>query len=171
MPYFLPSQHSVTDRLNISAQFLRLKKPVPRSPSMRHHATEQRFARTPGNARVRHMPFFRRPHPLLAWTLCLGVLLSLHFCGLHHGQAGGLALSGLQAAFCSASGSGPGDMGVAEEEADSWRCPLCQTPVLSDTSQNAGWRLSTARRAPLVARRLGKKTSRRRWPMKHPRAP
>ncbi|MBD7975980.1 DUF2946 family protein [Serpens gallinarum] len=117
------------------------------------------------------MPFFRHPHPLLAWTLCVGVLLSLHFCGLHHGQASGLALSGLKTAFCTASGAGPSDGRMADEGADDWRCPLCQTPALSDTGQNAGWRLPTARRAPVIARRLGKRSPRRRWPMKHPRAP
>lgn len=56
----------------------------------------------------------RRPHPLLLWTLCLSVLLSLHLCGLRHGQSSALALSGLAGGFCS-SDSARFDASPAED--------------------------------------------------------
>lgn len=114
---------------------------------------------------------FPRHRPLLAWTLCLGVLLSAHLCGLQHGQASGLTLSGLGAAFCSPSGATLGDGGPADVESpSSLSCPLCQSPGISNAALLVAG-LPAARRAPGAARRSDGQAPRRRWPRANPRAP
>lgn len=65
--------------------------------------------------------------PLPSWLLCLAVLLGVQFCALQHGQAGGLALSGLQGGYCSADRSGFAPFAVERGGPDGeWSCPLCQ---------------------------------------------
>ncbi|WP_051231511.1 hypothetical protein [Stutzerimonas azotifigens] len=66
-----------------------------------------------------------------AWLLSLGLLLGLLACGLHHGQAAGLALSGLtDGGFCSHSlSTGPAvELASPMAEVSSLHaCPLCSS--------------------------------------------
>src|SRR5690606_12270406 len=82
------------------------------------------------------MTVTRRHSPLSLWTLCLAVLLGAHLCGLHHGQASGLALSGLQGGYCSVDPAGFAPVPIEQAEPDGeWSCPLCQNPATTD----GGW--------------------------------
>lgn len=113
----------------------------------------------------------RRPHPLLLWTLCLSVLLSLHLCGLRHGQSSALALSGLAGGFCSSDSAGF-DASPAEdaEPLGDWSCPLCQNPGASDGGWNADGPMLAGTGLLLLAGRAVRR-SRRRYTLACSRAP
>ncbi|MBB4820002.1 hypothetical protein HNP29_003395 [Pseudomonas alcaligenes] len=72
----------------------------------------------------------RHDRSLIAWMLYACVLFNLLACGIHHGQALGLELSGLGGAFCSATGSdGPsvdGDLSgsLAQLSSLGFSCPM-----------------------------------------------
>ena len=113
----------------------------------------------------------RRHHPLLNWTLCLVVLLGLQLCALQHGQASGLALSGLDGAYCSGADAGFAPFAVEEgKPAGDWQCPLCQTPATTDH----GWPLDAWLRPdsrPLALARRQTRRAPRRYALACPRAP
>ncbi|WP_271411340.1 DUF2946 family protein [Pseudomonas sp. Q1-7] len=77
----------------------------------------------------------RQDRSLIAWMLYACVLFNLVACGLHHGQAMGLELSGLGGVFCSTDSFGPSldsDPGGSNSSAFSFafQCPVCGTVVL-----------------------------------------
>ena len=113
----------------------------------------------------------RRHSILLNWTLCLAVLLSLQLCALRHGQSGGLALSGLDGAYCSGSQAGFAPFSVEPgEPSGEWQCPLCQSSASSDN----GWPLDAWLRragASLSPDRRQARRARRRFALACPRAP
>lgn len=73
--------------------------------------------------------------PLIVWTLYACVLFNLLSCAIAHGQMSALALSGVDGAFCSQSGSSPVDTGKDLSSIDtSWMtgqagCLICGAAV------------------------------------------
>ncbi|HLT03389.1 MAG TPA: hypothetical protein VK019_00325 [Pseudomonas sp.] len=105
------------------------------------------------------MTVTRRHSPLSLWTLCLAVLLGAHLCGLHHGQASGLALSGLQGGYCSVDPAGFAPVPIEQAEPDGeWSCPLCQSPATTD----GGWPPALGVRGEPGMMLPGRRSARRR---------
>lgn len=112
-----------------------------------------------------------RHSPALLWALSLLVVLGVQLCGLHHGQASGLALSGLRGGYCSVEPAGFAPFAIDLARADDeWRCPLCQTPA----SLGAGWSAEPWLRNDRLPARPGRprlRCQRRRERPSWPRAP
>lgn len=92
----------------------------------------------------RSMKLISRHRALTTWTLYCSLLLGLFACGLHHGQASGLALSGLGGGFCSLVGdNGPsidlGDASHGGSAVQAMDCPLCSSFGASVAVNTAGW--------------------------------
>ncbi|QEY62621.1 DUF2946 domain-containing protein [Metapseudomonas lalkuanensis] len=123
------------------------------------------------------MKFARQDRLLIAWMLYACVLLNLFACGLHHGQATGLELSGLGGSFCSGdSASGPaldGDLGgsAAIGWSGLFKCPLCTGIILGAVAVVLLSWLLGAGRAPFLPRAGGDQhPPRHAWPSANPRA-
>ncbi|MBD2838812.1 DUF2946 domain-containing protein [Pseudomonas sp. JM0905a] len=123
------------------------------------------------------MKFARQDRSLIAWMLYACVLFNLFACGLHHGQAMGLELSGIGGQFCSgdsASGSAPdGDLGgsVVSGWSGIFKCPLCTGVILGAIAMVLLSWLLGAGRAPLLSRAGGDQhPPRHAWPSANPRA-
>jgi hypothetical protein len=123
------------------------------------------------------MNLARHDRTLIAWTLYTCVLFALFTCGIHHGQMSGLALSGLDSAFCSESRYGAtshdlGD-GLHNAQFDAMSCPLCSSsglavalgsaPLLAALPADAS---SALLEQPNPAQPLPRET----WPSLNPRA-
>jgi hypothetical protein len=124
------------------------------------------------------MKFARHDRSLIAWMLYACVLFNLFACGLHHGQAMGLELSGIGGQFCSGdSANGPaldGDLGggTASGWSAVFKCPLCAGAMLGAVAVVLLSWLLGAGRAPLLPRAGGDlHPPRHAWPPANPRAP
>jgi hypothetical protein len=75
--------------------------------------------------------------------LLLSILLGLFACGLHHGQMGGLSLSGLDSAFCStdadASAGTTSDKSPTQAMFMPLGCPLCSSGSLAAPLNTFTW--------------------------------
>jgi hypothetical protein len=76
------------------------------------------------------MKAVRHNRPLIAWTLYVCVLVNLLACGIAHGQAMGLRLSGIDGMSCSLSqagawSDGSGKSSTAEGLLATFKCPVC----------------------------------------------
>ncbi|WP_280354688.1 DUF2946 domain-containing protein [Pseudomonas sp. BN414] len=121
---------------------------------------------------------FRRNRSLIAWMLYACVLFNLFACGLHHGKAMGLELSGLGGAFCSgASNAGPSlDGDLDGSAASGWsgifKCPLCGTiPLAMAALFVLAWLLGVRDARPITFEPRQKTSPRHTWPSANPRAP
>ncbi|MBC3955208.1 MULTISPECIES: DUF2946 family protein [Pseudomonas] len=125
------------------------------------------------------MKMTRDDKSLIAWTLYASVLLSLFFCGLHHGQMGGLALSGLNGGYCAMDSSG--SLGLDSSESDQKQnalpqlsCPVCSSVTVLTASQTADWMLNLAPAtsvSPITVRSWAQPPPRYLWPSVSPRSP
>ncbi len=123
------------------------------------------------------MKFARQDRSLIAWMLYACVLFNLFACGLHHGQAMGLELSGIGGQFCSSdSASGPALVDALGGSASGdwsgiFKCPLCSGVILGAVdAMLLSWLLGVGR-APFLPRPGGdQRPPRHAWPSANPRA-
>ena len=125
------------------------------------------------------MKIARNDRSLIAWMLYASVLFSLVACGIHHGQMGGLSLSGLNAGFCSVSNDhGPyidaGDShDPAPHLASQLSCPLCSSFAVAVAINTLAWALGYVPGGavtPTIVRSLAQPPPRYVWPALNPRA-
>lgn len=124
------------------------------------------------------MKITRHLCPLTAWTLYASVLLSLFVCGIHHGQMGALALSGLQGGYCAMDsehghGLDSSPAGPAQPAMVQFDCPLCSSGGIALAINSTGWSLEHSALqapAPIVVPRHARPPPRERWPSLNPRA-
>ncbi|MFZ6047551.1 DUF2946 domain-containing protein [Pseudomonas sp. CR3202] len=124
------------------------------------------------------MKIARQDRSLIAWMLYACVLLNLFACGLHHGQAMGLQLSGLGGQFCAiGSDGGPaldGDLGgvMPGGWSGTFSCPLCASITLSIAVLfGLAWLLRPGQSPRFVREVRAKAPPRHNWPPANPRAP
>lgn len=122
------------------------------------------------------MTLTRDHRTLIAWALYTSLLLSLFVCGLHHGQASGLSLSGLQGGFC-AEGSGIAAVDLGEgspqHQADTFACPLCSSFGLAVALNSHAWAAGfppAISGAPSQPQHWAQPPPRYLWPSLNPRA-
>lgn len=122
------------------------------------------------------MTLTRDHRTLIAWALYTSLLLSLFACGLHHGQASGLRLSGLQGGFC-AEGSNVAAVdlgeGSAHQQADGLSCPLCSSFGAAVALHSHTWALDfppAVASAPSAPNHWAQPPPRHLWPSLNPRA-
>lgn len=115
----------------------------------------------------------RKKRASVVWLLYASLLLASIVCAVGHGQMAGLALSGLDGAFCSSGGEGgqTGDMAdLAGLHSSGFECVLCAS--FSAQLLAALFGLSLVLKVvstwPRVADRL---CFCHVWPPGHPRAP
>ncbi|MDH4569918.1 DUF2946 domain-containing protein [Pseudomonas sp. BN414] len=123
------------------------------------------------------MKIARPDRSLIAWMLYVCVLFNLFACGLHHGQAMGLELSGLGGAFCSGqSNADPGlDGNLGGSAASGWsgvfKCPLCGTiPLAMAALFTLLWLLGVRDARPSTFETRRNAPPRYLWPSANPRA-
>ncbi|WP_437883955.1 DUF2946 family protein [Pseudomonas sp. LRF_L74] len=121
------------------------------------------------------MKIARHPRSLIAWTLYASVLFSLFVCGIHHGQMGGLALSGLEGGYCGLdSESGHGFAGTDSDPQAAVQLDCSLGSSCSALASNAmHWSLGdrpAGALAPIVARSWAQPPPRYLWPSLNPRA-
>jgi hypothetical protein len=122
------------------------------------------------------MTLTRNHRTLIAWALYTSLLLSLFVCGLHHGQASGLSLSGLQGGFCAEGSSVAAldlDEGSAHQQADSLSCPLCSSFGLAVALNSQTWAADfppALGGAPSQPQHWAQPPPRHLWPSLNPRA-
>lgn len=117
----------------------------------------------------------RHHRPLIVWTLYLCVLANLLACGITHGQAMGLRLSGIDGMSCALSQTvkqtDDGKASVSEGLLSTFKCPVCAgaaflvLPLLV-----LGWLLRPARRFTLPRDLSPRLAPRDLWPTANPRA-
>lgn len=118
----------------------------------------------------------RQDRSLIAWMLYACVLFNLFACGLHHGQAMGLELSGLGGAFCATDSTGfalDGDLGgsTASAFSSALKCPVCGTVILGIAALFVlAWLLGVRDARPPVLESRRKAPPRYLWPSANPRA-
>lgn len=118
----------------------------------------------------------RQDRSLIAWMLYACVLFNLFACGLHHGQAMGLELSGLGGTFCSTGSSGPlldGDLGASSTSgySSAFKCPTCGTTLLGIAALFVlAWLLGVRDARPKLLEPRLKAPPRYLWPAANPRA-
>ncbi|MGX0955374.1 hypothetical protein AB7M18_001502 [Pseudomonas viridiflava] len=125
------------------------------------------------------MKITRDQRSLIAWTLYASVLLSLFFCGLHHGQMSGLALSGLNGGYCSLDGSGSTGLDASESDQKQHAlpqlsCPVCSSFTVLTASHACDWMLTLAPAksiSPITVRSWAQPPPRYLWPAVSPRSP
>ncbi|MDE3736724.1 DUF2946 family protein [Metapseudomonas resinovorans] len=124
------------------------------------------------------MKIARQDRSLIAWMLYACVLFNLFACGLHHGQAMGLELSGLGGAFCSTvSDAGPtldGDLSGSASSGwtGAFKCPVCGTVTLGIAALFVlAWLLRPSRVPQPTPEHPGNTHPRFNWPPANPRAP
>lgn len=124
------------------------------------------------------MNLARQDRSLIAWMLYACVLFNLFACGLHHGQAMGLQLSGVGGQFCSVgSDGGPGldgDLGGASASlwSNLFSCPFCAGVTLSVAILfGLAWLFRPGRVRFLPREQRSKAPPRHAWPPANPRAP
>ncbi|VXC22386.1 conserved hypothetical protein [Pseudomonas sp. 8AS] len=122
------------------------------------------------------MTLTRDHRTLIAWALYTSLLLSLFACGLHHGQASGLRLSGLQGGFC-AEGSNVAAVDLGEgspqHQADAFSCPLCSSYGLAVALHSHAWAAGfppAVGGAPSQPQHWAQPPPRYLWPSLNPRA-
>ncbi|MCF5707299.1 DUF2946 domain-containing protein [Pseudomonas syringae] len=121
----------------------------------------------------------RDERSLIAWALYASVVLSLFFCGLHHGQMSGLALSGLDGGYCSLDGSGSAGPGASESDQKQHAlpqlsCPVCSSFTVLTASHLPDWMLNPApvkSVSPITVRSWAQPPPRYLWPAVSPRSP
>lgn len=124
------------------------------------------------------MKFPTRHRSLTAWTLYASVLLSLLFCGIHHGQMSGLALSGLDSGYCVVEGGDSSALASKTtlpqgggESAVKFSCPLCSAALLCMVFLiGLTWLLSGRQRQAWTGDLRCKAPPRYSWPSANPRA-
>ncbi|MGF6693937.1 DUF2946 domain-containing protein [Pseudomonas sp. D(2018)] len=123
------------------------------------------------------MKIARQDRSLIAWMLYACVLFNLFACGLHHGQAMGLELSGLGGAFCSTvSDAGPtldGDLSGSASSGwtGAFKCPVCGTVTLGIAALFVlAWLLGVRDARPRTTEPRRKVPPRYLWPSANPRA-
>ncbi|MDU9414375.1 DUF2946 family protein [Pseudomonas sp. zfem005] len=118
----------------------------------------------------------RRPGSLIAWMLYACVLYSVFSCGIHHGQAAGLQLSGLETPFCSADGQPSAGSGTSLPLPAAWlasfTCPLCASvPLGIGLLLGLSWLLRGGHAPHPRPRPRPSAPPRHAWPPASPRAP
>lgn len=122
------------------------------------------------------MTLSRDHRTLIAWALYASLLFSLLACGVHHGQASGLSLSGLQGGFCAeGSSSAAVDLGDASGhlQADQFSCPLCSSFALAVALSSHAWIADfppAVASAPSAPQHWAQPPPRLLWPSLNPRA-
>lgn len=119
------------------------------------------------------MTLARRHRSVLTWMLYSCILFNVFACSLAHGQMAGLALSGLESAFCATDSDGLGDSDplTSSSLTGSFSCPLCASIVLSLALLfGLSWLILAGRQPFLPAPPARRLPPRFTWPSANPRA-
>lgn len=124
------------------------------------------------------MDMTRPQRTMTAWMLYASVLFSLFVCGIHHGQMGGLALSGLDGGYCATDSEHAHGFTTDSSESPQpvmvqFDCPLCSASGLAIAVNTASWNLDAMPAkglAPITVRSRAQPPPRYLWPSLNPRA-